>query len=142
MVGFFREQRGATFASSALMESMTRAFVAGMERFAKGRGGALIAFERGQCKDDVPQWYLAELWGAEGVLFIGKAQERATVVETARRYSPESGAPYAWLVRATAMVNQYYCNCVRRLQQVFRPTSLRPKRRDDEGVRCCHDAAH
>ena len=44
--------------------------------------------------------------------FIGKAQERATVVRTARRYSPETGAPYAWLVRATAMVNQYYCYCV------------------------------
>ena len=112
VVGFFREQRGATFASSALMEPMTRAFVAGMERFAKAQGVPLIAFERGQRKDDVAKRYLAEFRGAEGVLFIGKAQERATVVRTERRYNPETKAPYAWLVRATAMVNQYYAYAV------------------------------
>ena len=74
VVGFFREQRGATFASSALMKPMTRAFVAGMERFAKARGVPLIGFERGQRKDDVAKRYLAEFRGGEGVLFIGKAQ--------------------------------------------------------------------
>ena len=112
VVGFFREQRGATFASSALMEPMTRAFVAGMERFAKGQGVPLIAFERGQRKDEVAKRYLAEFAGQEGVLFLGKAQEKATVVRTERRYNPRTGAPYAWLVRATALVNQYYCYAV------------------------------
>ena len=112
VVGFFREQRGATFASSALMEPMTRAFVTGMEQFAKGQGVPLIHFERGQRKDEVAKAYLAEFTGQEGVLFIGKAQEKATVVRTERRYNPRTGAPYAWLVRSTALVNQYYCYCV------------------------------
>jgi len=112
VVGFFREQRGATFASSALMEPLTRAFVAGMERFARAQGVPLLTFERGQRKDDVAKRYLAEFRGAKGVLFVGKAQERATVVRTERRYNPETKAPYAWLVRATAMVNQYYVYAV------------------------------
>lgn len=46
------------------------------------------------------------------MLFISYAQERATVVRTERRYNPETKAPYAWLVRATAMVNQYSGSCV------------------------------
>jgi len=112
VVGFFREQRGATFASSALMEPMTRAFVAGMEQFATAQGVPLIRFERGQRKDDVAKEYLAQFVGQEGVLFIGKAQEKAGVVRTERRYNPQTGAPYAWLVRSTALVNQYYCYCV------------------------------
>jgi hypothetical protein len=112
VVGFFREQRGAMFASSALMEPMTHAFVAGMEWYAKEHRVPLIRFERGQRKDDVAKRYLAEFAGREGVLFIGKAQEKATVVRTERRYNPQTGAPYAWLVRTTALVNQYYCYAV------------------------------
>jgi hypothetical protein len=41
---FFREQRGATFTSSALMEPMTRAFVTAMEQRAKAQGVPLIHF--------------------------------------------------------------------------------------------------
>ena len=35
---FFRAHRGATFASSALMEPMTSAFIAALERFARTQG--------------------------------------------------------------------------------------------------------
>ena len=35
VVKFFRSHRGHTFASSALMEPLTKSFVAGMERFTK-----------------------------------------------------------------------------------------------------------
>jgi len=110
--GFFREQRGAKVVSSALMEPITTAFVTSLERFAKQQGVPLISFAKGQRKDDVTAGYLAQHSGQEGVLYIGKAQERATVVRTERRYDPKTGTPYAWLVRATAMVNQYYCYCV------------------------------
>ena len=43
----------------------------------------------------------------EGVLYIGKAQEKARVQRTQRRRRP-SGAIYAWLVDSTAMVNHFY----------------------------------
>ncbi len=108
VVGFFREQRGAKVVSSVLMEPMTAAFVTSIERFAKQQRVPLISFAKGQRKDEVAATYLAQGRGQEGVLFIGKAQERATVVRTERRYDPQTGTPYAWLVRSTAMVNQYY----------------------------------
>ena len=38
VVGFLRDHRGATFASSALMAPMTRQFVSEIERFADARG--------------------------------------------------------------------------------------------------------
>lgn len=108
VVGFFKEQRGAKVVSSVLMEPMTTAFVTGIERFAKQRRVPPITFARGQRKEEVAATYLAESGGQEGVLLIGKAQERATVVRTERRHDPRTGAPYAWLVRSTALVNQYY----------------------------------
>lgn len=108
VVGFFKEQRGAQVVSSVLMEPMTTAFITSIERYAKQRGVPLITFTRGQRKDEVAATYLAQSGGQEGVLFIGKAQERATVVRTERRYDPQTGTPYPWLVRSTAMVNQYY----------------------------------
>ncbi len=97
VVGFFREQRGATFASSALMEPLTTAFVTALERFAQRQGVPLLTFAHGQRKDEVAQAYLAAFQGEEGVLFIGKAQEKATVWRTERRYNAQTGQPYAWL---------------------------------------------
>ena len=82
VVGFFREVRGATFASSALMEPITAAFVKALERFAQTEGVPLVTFAHGQRKDEVAHEYLAAFQGHEGVLFIGKAQEKATVWRT------------------------------------------------------------
>lgn len=41
------------------------------------------------------------------MLFIDKAQERASVFRTEKRHA-ENGATYPWLVRSTAMVNHFY----------------------------------
>jgi len=97
VVGFFRELHGATFASSALMEPITTAFVKALERFAQAQGVPLLTFAHGQRKDEVAQEYHATFSKQEGVLFIGKAQEKATVWRTERRYNAQTGQPYAWL---------------------------------------------
>ena len=109
---FFREHRGHRFASSSLMAPMSRAFVAAVERFAEQEGIEVVTFERRQRKDDVAQAYLRNFSAREGVLFVGKAQEKARVVRTERRHNPRTGASYAWLVSSTAMVNHYYFYCV------------------------------
>jgi hypothetical protein len=109
---FFREHRGHRFASSALMAPVTRAFVTSIERFAEHEGIELFAFNKGERKDDVAQAYLREFHCKEGVLFIGKAQEKARVVRTERRRNEQTGQTYAWLVPSTAMVNHYYFYCV------------------------------
>src|SRR5688572_22155838 len=67
---FFRFHRGHKFASSALMQPMTREFVANIERFIKRGGIPLVAFEKHQRKDDVAHEYLARFKAREGVLFV------------------------------------------------------------------------
>ena len=109
---FFRAQRGATFASSALMEPLTTAFVAAVERYARTQDVPLLTFRKGQRKDDVAAAYRAQFRGTEGVLFIGKAQEKATVCRTEKRRNPQTGQLYPWLVKTTALVNQYYIYAV------------------------------
>jgi hypothetical protein len=85
---FFREYRGQHFASSALMAPMTRAFVESVERFAKREGLDVVVFEKRQRKDDVAAEYLRQDSAQrEGVLFIGKAQEKTKVFRTERRHN-------------------------------------------------------
>lgn len=112
VVGFFRHHRGATFASSALMEPISTAFVAAMERYARTQGVPLLTFAKGQRKDDVAAEHLAGFQEREGVLFIGKAQEKAHVFRTEKRHNPQTGQPYPWIVPSTALVNHYYIYAV------------------------------
>jgi len=112
VVSFFRYHRGAKFASSALMLPITEAFVAKIEQFAKEQEVPLVAFQKHQRKDDVMKEHLATFAGTEGVLFVGKAQEKTGVFQTQRRKDPKTGASFPWIVRGTAMVNHYYFYCV------------------------------
>ena len=86
---------------------MTRSFVASIERYARDEGFELVRFTRGERKDERTRERLRRWDDREGVLYIGKAQERARVVRTERRQHPETGSWYPWLVASTAMVNQY-----------------------------------
>jgi len=61
---------------------MTRQFVEKIERFAASAQVDLIRFEKGVRKDDIAKAYLAQFEDEEGVLFIGKAQEKASVFRT------------------------------------------------------------
>jgi hypothetical protein len=97
---FFHYHRGHTFASSALMAPMTRTFVAAIGDFIDRNGLDLVTFVKGQRKDDLTQSYLAGHDGSEAVLYVGRAQEKAAVMRTERRYDPYTGASYAWLVKA------------------------------------------
>ena len=112
VVGFFRGHLGYSFASSALMDPMTKQFVKDIERFCVDQGVDLVTFEEGQRKGDVAHEYLARFDGEEGVLFVGKAQEKTATFRTEKRTNPETAKTYPWIVRASAMVNHYYFYCV------------------------------
>jgi hypothetical protein len=114
VASFFRFHLGHRFASSALMDPITKAFIAQMEQFAKQESVPLVTFEKGQRKDDVAAEYRKKYSAAEGVLFIGKAQEKTSVFGTERRRNEQTGATYPWLVRSTAMVNHFYVYCMDR----------------------------
>ena len=108
VASFFRYHRGQPFASSALMQPMSHDFVASLEQYARDHDVPLFTFSKGQRKDNVAAEYRARATWDEGVLFIGKAQEKSNVFRTEKRRNLESGQTYPWLVRSTAMVNQYY----------------------------------
>src|SRR5206468_4330720 len=57
---------------------------------------------------------LARFQGDEGVVFVGRAQEKTPVFRTEKRHNPSTGRPYPWLVRSTAMVNHFYVYAVDR----------------------------
>lgn len=109
---FWIHHRGNRLASSALMGPMTERFVSRIESFCLSEGIDLLAFEKGRRKEDMAKAYQAELQLREGVLFVGKAQEKTRVVRTRRLRNPRTGATYPDLYRATAMVNHYYFYCV------------------------------
>ncbi len=104
---FWRFHRGHRFASSVLMDPMSKAFLAKLEAYARNHNVPILTFAKGQRKDDVAKEHLAKFHRPEGVVFIGKAQERARVFRTERRQS-ERGGTYPWIVASTAMVNQWY----------------------------------
>jgi hypothetical protein len=114
VVAFFRYHRGHPFASSALMDPISKAFVRAIEAFAAQQGVPVVPFQPGQRKDDVMAQHLTRFRREEGVVFIGKAQEKTPVFRTERRRNPVTGQRYPWIVRSTAMVNQVYFYCVDR----------------------------
>jgi hypothetical protein len=105
-VYFLKTQLGARVPSTVMVAPMSQRFVAAMERFVETEGVDLVTFEKGQRKDDVAQQYLATFTGDEGVLFVGKAQEKASVFRTEKRR--DARGVYPWIIRSTAMVNHYY----------------------------------
>ena len=111
---FFRFHRGHRFASSALMDPISKQFVAAMEGFAKQRKIPVVLFHKGERKDDIAAQHLKKFTAPEGVLFLGKAQEKTPVFRTERRRNENTGSTYPWLVRSTAMVNHFYVYCVDR----------------------------
>ncbi len=108
VAAFFRHHRGHPFASSALMEPISKGFVAAIHAFVQEQGVPLITFEKGQKKDDVMAEHLARFTAPEGIVFVGRAQEKTRVIRTQKRRNAATGQTYPWLVRSTAMVNHFY----------------------------------
>ena len=114
VAAFFRFHRGHKFVSSALMDPISKTFVAALEAFARREKIPVIHFRKGQRKDDVAAEQRKKFARDEGVVFVGKAQEKTPVFRTERRRNERTGGTYPWLVRSTAMVNQFYIYCVDR----------------------------
>jgi hypothetical protein len=112
VVGYLRVHRGQRFASTTAVGPMTETFIRTIEEFVAAEDLDLVAFQKGQRKDDVTQKYLRKFRKSEGVLYVGKAQEKARVMRTERRRSRHGDGTYPWIVESTAMVNHYYFYCV------------------------------
>ncbi len=106
LVYFLKTQLGVRVPSTVMVAPMSERFVKALEQFVETQGIDLVTFTKGQRKDDVAKEYLARFEGDEGVLFVGKAQEKASVFRTEKRR--DARGVYPWIIRSTAMVNHYY----------------------------------
>ena len=107
VVYFMKTQLGIRVPSTVMVAPMSQRFVEAIERFVKTTSVDLVTFEKGQRKDAVAQTYRRAFTGDEGVLFVGKAQEKASVFRTEKRRNAD-GSTYPWIIRSTTPVNHYY----------------------------------
>jgi hypothetical protein len=105
---FLKQQRKYPVASSAAMAPISRAFVEAIETYAQRHQVPMLSFEKGQRKDDVVAPYIRQAAGQEGIVLIGKAQEKTTTFRTTKGFGVRTQDRYPRLLRTTAMVNQYY----------------------------------
>src|SRR4029450_8974262 len=111
LLGYVQRQLGLPIASTAPLGKITDAFTAAMGRFARNRQLPWVDFVKGQRKDDVMHEHLARFTSEEGVLFIGRAQEKTVLFRTERRRDA-AGDSYPWIVKTTGMVNHFYVYAV------------------------------
>src|SRR5512142_156092 len=62
-------------------------------------------------KDDVMHEQLEHFTAAEGVVFIGRAQEKTALFRTEKRHDAD-GVSYPWIVKTTGLVNHFYFYCL------------------------------
>lgn len=112
VASYFRHYKGHRFASTKDAVEMSTAFKRNILDFAEANAIPMVRFSKGQRKDDVMQERLRKFKGDEGVVFIGIAQEKATVPRTVRkRFGPGEGT-IPWIDYTTALVNFYYLYAV------------------------------
>ena len=111
LLGYIQRQLGLPIASTAPLGRITDAFSTAMRRFAREQRVPWVEFTKGQRKDEVMHEHLARFDRQEGVLFIGRAQEKTVVFRTERRRDA-NGVSYPWIVKTTGVVNQFYVYAV------------------------------
>ena len=111
LLGYIQRQLGLPIASTAPLGKITDAFSTAMRRFARDQQVPWVDFTKGQRKDDVMHEHLARFTAGEGVLFIGRAQEKTGLFRTERRRDA-NGDSYPWIVKTTGMVNHFYVYAV------------------------------
>jgi hypothetical protein len=111
LLGYVQRQLGLPIASTAPLGKITDGFSAGMRRFARDQQVPWVDFVKGQRKDEVMHQHLAGFDREEGVLFIGRAQEKTALFRTERRRDAH-GDSYPWIVKTTGVVNHFYVYAV------------------------------
>ena len=111
LVGYVHRQLELPIASTAPLAKITDAFSTAVHRFARTSGIPWVDFAKGQRKDDVMHEHLGGFTAQEGVLFIGRAQEKTALFRTEKRRDAH-GDSYPWIVKTTGLVNHFYFYCL------------------------------
>jgi hypothetical protein len=107
VIAYCRDHLGQPIASPALFRPLRERFVQAVHTYADQHEIPLIAFTRGQRKDDVAAWHRARFHRDEGVVFIGVAQEKASALR-GRKVHDEQGRLSFVFARESVAVNHYY----------------------------------
>ena len=114
VIGFLRGRLSCPVTSTAPLAKISDTFTASIRAFIAAKQMPLVHFSPGQRKDDVMHEHLATFEAAgrtEGVVFVGRAQEKNRVFRTEKRRDRE-GKTYPWIVKTTGIINQWYFYCV------------------------------
>ena len=110
LVAYVHRQLRLPIASTAPLARITDAFGAAVHQFARTNGVPWVDFAKGQRKDDVMHAHLERFTAEEGVLFVGRAQEKTKLFRTEKRRDAH-GDSYPWIVPSTGLVNHFYFYC-------------------------------
>jgi hypothetical protein len=111
LVGYVHHQLGLPVASTAPLGQITDRFTKDVRGYARWHQIPWVDFAKGQRKDDVMAERLAAFTAPEGVVFIGRAQEKTPMFRTEKRRHAD-GSSYPWIVRSTGVVNHFYFYCL------------------------------
>jgi len=114
VVGYVRHHLGLPVPATVPLGAISDRFIRQVHAFAATHQVPWVDFVKGQRKDDVmhERLKLFEASGrTEGVVFVGRAQEKTTVFRTEKRRNA-AGHSYPWIVQTTGMVNHFYFYCV------------------------------
>ncbi len=104
---FLRDHRGHPIPSPALFTPIHDGLITAIKTFATTHHVPLIAFERGQRKDDVVAEHRARRPMDDGVVVIGVAQEKMRSFKATKRWGPQGGVTFDFS-RQSVHVNHYY----------------------------------
>ncbi len=77
LITFIREQMGFPIPSPMVLPPFTQAFRKAVEQYAQEQGLSIVDFAKGEDKDEKARAHLAKCEKKQGVVLIGKAQEKA-----------------------------------------------------------------
>ena len=77
LITFIREQMGFPIPSPMVLPPVSQAFRKAVEKYAREQGLSIVDFAKGEDKDEKARVYLANFERKQGVVLIGKAQEKA-----------------------------------------------------------------
>src|SRR5450756_1504888 len=82
LVGYVHQQLGMPIASTAPLAKISERFSTAVHRFARDQQVPWVDFAKGQRKDDVMHEHLGRFTANQGVVFIGRAQEKTCLLYT------------------------------------------------------------
>jgi hypothetical protein len=85
LITFIREQMGFPIPSPIVLPPVTHAFRKEVEKYAKKHGLSIVDFAKGEDKDEKARTHLANFKEKQGVVLIGKAQEKALGYKAKRK---------------------------------------------------------